>query len=85
VALPVERDGVALLRRARDSALGNGGTRDGGGEAWMEKPTVDEAGSKGLEVEAVSVSQDSKDLLRIGGVDAGTGASAAGNDAVDKI
>ena len=63
-ALPVEREGVTLLRRARDSALGNGGTRDGGGKAWMEKPTTDEAGSRGLEVEAAPESQDSNDSIR---------------------
>ena len=38
VALPVEREGVVLLRKVRDSASGSGGMRDGGGEAWMEKP-----------------------------------------------
>jgi hypothetical protein len=85
VVLPVEREGVVLLRTVRDSALGNGGTRGGGGDERTEKPTIDEAGSKGLEVEAISVSQDSNDLFRIGGVDAGTGASVAGNDAVDKF
>jgi hypothetical protein len=37
-----------LLKRARDPALGEG-TRDGGGEAGLEKPTTDEAGSKGIE------------------------------------
>ena len=39
-------------------------TRDGGGEAWMEKPTTDEAGSRGLEVEAAPESQDSNDSIR---------------------
>jgi hypothetical protein len=63
VALPVGREGVVLLRRARNSALGKGGTRDGGGEAGMEKPTTDEAGSKGLEVEAAPASQDSMTCL----------------------
>jgi hypothetical protein len=89
VALSVEREGVVLLRRASDSALGNGETQDGGGEV-MEKPTMGETGSKGLKVEAVPASQDSSDLIRTGGVDAGTGTSVgagvgAGNDAVDKI
>ena len=81
-ALPVEREDVALLRRVRDSALGNG-TRDGG-EAGMENPTVDETGSKGLGVEAAPASQDSNDLIKTGGVEAGTGTSVgAGMDAVD--
>ena len=89
VALPVEREGVVLLRKVRDSASGSGGTRDGGGEAGTEKPTMDEAGSKGL-VEAVPASQDSNDLIKTGGVDSGTGTSVgvgvgAGKDAVDKI
>ena len=88
MTLPVERQGIVVLRKARDSALGSGGTRDGGGDAGMEKPTMDEAGRKKLEVEDVSASQGSNDLFRIAGVNAGTGASVgvgAGNDAVDKF
>ena len=90
VALAVEREGVVLLRTVRDSALGNGGTHDGGGEAGTEKPTMDEAGGKGSEVEAAPVSQDSDVLIKTGGVGAGTGTSVvvgagAGKDAVDEI
>ncbi|KAH9995065.1 hypothetical protein BJV77DRAFT_992319 [Russula vinacea] len=51
VALPVEREGVVLLRK------------------------TDEAGSKGLEVGAAPASQDSNDLIKTGGVEAGTGTS----------
>ena len=58
----------------------------------MEKPSMDEAGSKGLEVEAAPGSQDSNDLIKIGGVEAGTGTSVgvgvgagAGKDAVNKL
>ena len=90
MALPVEQERVALPRRVADSALGNGGTRDGGGEAGMEKPTMDEAGGKGSKVEAAPASQDSNELIKTGGVDAGTGTSvrvgaSVGKDAVDKI
>ena len=79
-----------LLRTVRDSALGNGGTRDGGEEAWMEKPSTDEAGNKGLGVEAAHGWQDSNDLFKAGGVEAGTGTSVgvgvgAGKEAVDKL
>ena len=66
-----------LLRWERDSALGKGGTQDGG-EAWMEEPTTDEVVSKELEAEAVPASQDAKDMLRTGG-------AGRGVDAVDKI
>ena len=54
----------------------------------MERPTTDEAGGKGLEVEVASASQDANDLFRTGSVDAGTGISVdvgAGVDAVDEI
>ena len=90
MTLPVERECVALPRRVADSALENGGTRDGGGEAGTEKPTMDEAGGKGSEVEAAPAWQDSNELIKTGGVDAGTGISVgvgagAGKDAVDKI
>jgi len=64
-----------LLRRERNSGLGKGGTRDGGGEG-MEKPTTDEVGSKGLEVEAAPGSQDVNDLSRTGGAGAGTSVDA---------
>lgn len=40
------------LRRARSSARRTGGTREGRGEAGMEKPTTDEVGNDDLEVEA---------------------------------
>ena len=77
-----------LLRRARDSALGSSGTRNGGREAGMD---TDEAESKGLEIEAAPALQGSNDLIR-SGVDAGTGTSVgvgagagASNDAVDKV
>jgi hypothetical protein len=45
-----------LLRKGRNSALGKGETWGGGGEAGMEKPTKDESGSKGLEVEVAPAS-----------------------------
>ena len=56
----------------------------------MEKPTTDEAVSKGSKIEAATASQDSNDLNKTGDVDAGTGTSVgvgvgAGNDAVDRI
>jgi hypothetical protein len=76
VAFLVEREGVVLLRRARNSALGNGGTLDGGGEAGME---MDEARSKGLEVEAASASQDFNDSFKTGGVE------GVGMDPIDKM
>ena len=72
------------LRRVSSSALDKGGTRDGGRETGVEKPTTDDAGSKGLEAQAAPVSRDANDLLRTGGVpvDAGTGGSiGAGADA----
>ena len=75
-------------KRARNSAFGKGGTQDGGGEAGTEKPTTDEAGSKGLEVEAASASEDVDDLFRTGGIDSGIGAGAgvgAGVDVVDRM
>ena len=79
-----------LLTKVRKSASGTGETRDGGREAGTERRTMDEEESKGLEVEmeATSASQDVNDVFRIGGVDAGTGASVgvgAGMDAVDWI
>jgi hypothetical protein len=63
-----------LLRRGRNSALGKGGTRDGEGVAWAEKPTTDDAGSEGSEVEAAPTSQDANDSLRMSVSDAGAGA-----------
>jgi hypothetical protein len=83
VVLLVGREGVVLLRRARNSAPGKGGRRDGEGEAGMERSTTDEAGGKGLEAEGAPASRDANDLFKTGGVDAGTGASAGtGVDAV---
>jgi hypothetical protein len=73
-------------RRARISAFGRDGTRDGGREPGMEELTTDKAGSKGLEAAESAASQDADDLLRTGGVDSGTGASVGGSmDAVDRI
>jgi hypothetical protein len=49
---------------------------------------TDEAGGKGLEVEAAPASQDANDELRTGGVDASAGASVGvgvGVDAIDNI
>ena len=74
-------------RRARNSAFGVAGTRDGGGEAGTEEPMTDKVGRMGLEAVAVAVSasQDVDDLLRTVGVYSATGASVgAGMDAVDK-
>jgi hypothetical protein len=73
-------------RNVRSSANGRGGTRDG--EAGTEEPTTEEARSKKLEVEveAVSVSHDTDDPFRTGGVDSGADTSVcAGVDAVDRI
>ena len=53
----------------------------------MEKPTTDEAGSKGSEVEVAPASRDA-DEFGTGGVNAATGASirtGAAMGAVDKI
>ena len=67
------------LRRARSSARRMGGTREGRGEAGMEKPTTDEVGNDGLEVEGPASlagwrSKDANDLLGTGGAAAGAGA-----------
>jgi len=79
VVLPVGWEGV----------LSKGGTRDGGGEAGVEKLTMGEAGRKGVEVEATPASQDVNVVFRTGGVDnGGTGVSVgvgAGVEAVDII
>lgn len=75
-----------LLRREMESALGEGGTWDGGGETGMERPTTDEGGSKEWEAEAKPSSRDSNELFRTGD-GSGAGASVglgAGVDAVDK-
>jgi hypothetical protein len=60
------------------SARRTGGTGEGGGEAGMEKPTMDEVGSEDLEAEPASPaagrSNDAHDFLRTGGADAGAGA-----------
>ena len=74
-------------KRARNSAFGKGGTQDGGGEAGTEKPTTDEAGSKGLQVKAAA-SENVDDSFRTGGIDSGIGAGAgvgAGVDVVDRM
>ena len=58
------------------SARRTGGTGEGGGEAEMEKPTMEEVGSEDLEAEPASPvgrSKDAHDFLRTGGADAGVG------------
>ena len=75
-----------LLKRAGNSAFGEGETWDCEEEMGVERPTMDEAGCKGLEAEAAAASQDAND--RTGGVDAVTDASVgigAGIDPVDKF
>ena len=65
------------LRRAKSSARRTGGTRAGGGEAGMEKPTTEEVGRVDLEVEEspeAGRSKDAQDFFRTGGADAGAGA-----------
>ena len=81
------------LRRARSSARRIGGAREGEGEAGTEKPTTDEVGNDGLEVEGPASpagwrSKDANDLLRTGGAAAAAGADgdtgvAAGVGAVE--
>lgn len=60
------------------SARRTGGTSEGGGEAGMEKPIMDEVGSEDLEAEPASPaagrSKDAHDFLRTGGAAAGDGA-----------
>jgi hypothetical protein len=58
--------------------------------AGMEKPTTDETGNEGSEVEAALASQDVNDLLRMSLSDAGAGGDgnvSAGTDlgTVDKF
>ena len=87
-ALPVGPEGVVPLRRERNSAFGKGETRDGGEEAGKERPTMDEAGGKGLESEAASASQEIDVSFGTRSVDSGTGPGVsvgAGVDAVDRI
>jgi hypothetical protein len=84
VVLLVGREGVVLLRGARNSAPGKGGTRDGEGGAGMERPMTDEAGGEGLE-EAAPASRDASGLFRTDGVDAGTGASVGVGADVDAV
>jgi hypothetical protein len=64
------------------SARRTGGTREGGGEAGMEKPTTEEVGSEDLEAEPASPtvgrSKDAHDFLRTGGADAGVGVDSGG-------
>jgi hypothetical protein len=67
-----------------NSALAEDVTRDGGGEAGMEKPTTDDAGNKGLE-EAAPASIDANDSPRTGGVDAGTGSSVGVGPVMDVV
>ena len=45
-----------LPKRAGNSAFGEGETRDCGEETGVERPTMDEAGDKGLEAEAAAAS-----------------------------
>ena len=45
-----------LLKRAGNSAFGEGETWDCGEGAGAERPTRDEAGGKGLEAEAAAAS-----------------------------
>jgi hypothetical protein len=52
VAFSVDRKGVVLSGRERDSALNKDGARDGGGGAGMERSTTDRAESEGSEAEA---------------------------------
>ncbi len=65
------------LSRARSSARRTRGTRAGGGEAGIEKPTTEEVGRDDLEVEEspdAGRSKDAQDFLRSGGADAAAGA-----------
>ena len=59
------------------SARRTGGTSGGGGEAEMEKPTMEEVGSEDLEVEPASPTvgrrREAHDFLRTGGADGGVG------------
>lgn len=64
--------------RARDSKLGDGGTRGGGGEAGSENLTTVDAGSKDLEVVVAPASRDVNGLLRTGVSDVG---ASVGGDA----
>jgi hypothetical protein len=75
--LSVGGEGAVLLRRARSSAFGKGGTRDGEGGVGVEKLTTDEARGKGLEVEAAPVSQDKT----AGGISGSVAATVPGGDA----
>jgi hypothetical protein len=82
---PVGREGVVLLRRVRNSGLGKGVTRDGGGEEGIEKPTTGEVGSMRLEMKAAPGSQNANELSRTGGADSGTGAKAGVGTGVDMV
>ncbi len=53
MALLVGWKGVVLLRRARNSALGRGGSRGGGGETGLEKQ--DEVGRMESDAEVAEV------------------------------
>ena len=86
--LPIGRDSVVLLGEARNSASSKGGTGDGGGEAKMEKLTMDEAGSRGLETEATPERQDDNNLWGMSVSTVGTGTTVgvgASVDACDKV
>jgi hypothetical protein len=83
--LPVGREEVVPLRKARNSALCDGGTREGGGEEGMEGITTDEVGSKGLGVRAEPGSEEANDLSRVGGVDACTSASTGVGSGMDAV
>ena len=53
-----------IPRQVRDSASGNGGTRDSKGEVGMEKPTVDK-GSKGLDADAAPAEGAGMDVVPV--------------------
>lgn len=75
-----------LLKRARDSASGEVGAWDGGGEAGMELRT-DRARSKELGVDAEPALWDANDLFRTVGADSdiGTGVLGVGVGLVEQF
>ena len=75
--LSVGREGGVLLRRARDSALGEVGAWDGGGEAGMVLMT-DRSRSKELDVDAEPALWDPNDLFRAVGADSDIGIGVLG-------
>jgi hypothetical protein len=70
-----------LLKRTVNSSLGEGETWDGGEEVGVGKPTMDEAGGKGMA--AAAASQDADD--RTGGVDAVTDTGVSIGAGVDEV